>query len=66
MISSSTLRLPQSLHVATATATQLPTQTIPRIESQQLFGNSALIYIGHNGEQYRLQRTRANKLILTK
>jgi len=62
--STSTLTLPQSF--LSALTTSAPEQATPHIESQQLFGSGTLLFIGHNGEQYRLQRTRANKLILTK
>jgi hemin uptake protein HemP len=41
--------------------------TQPRaVDSQSLFGNSAVLLIHHQGETYRLQMTRQGKLILTK
>jgi len=37
-----------------------------RIASQELFGESAVVLIEHQGETYSLRRTRLGKLILTK
>lgn len=37
-----------------------------RVYSEQLLGNSPELLILHQGEEYRLRRTRAGKLILTK
>jgi hemin uptake protein HemP len=39
---------------------------LPVLDSAQLFAASHEIWIEHNGEIYRLQRTKAGKLILTK
>ncbi|SFP44151.1 Hemin uptake protein hemP [Nitrosomonas cryotolerans] len=36
------------------------------IRSDHLFLNNDVIFIQHQGEQYRLRRTRNGKLILTK
>lgn len=41
-------------------------QTIPRIPSGWLFDKNDEVLIAHQGEQYRLRRTRNGKLILTK
>lgn len=38
----------------------------PLIDSAALFAGNSEIWIDHNGERYRLQRTKAGKLILTK
>ncbi len=49
------------------TRTSLPAAVPPtRISSEQLLGNAREVLIEHAGEVYRLQRTRAGKLILTK
>ncbi len=41
--------------------------TVPRpLESAALFGSLNEILIAHQGETYRLRRTRQGKLILTK
>ena len=37
-----------------------------RIYSDSLFSQGDEVFIQHQGEQYRLRRTRAGKLILTK
>ncbi|GAB1394441.1 hypothetical protein MASR1M60_26050 [Rhodocyclaceae bacterium] len=39
---------------------------LPVLDSAQLFAASHEVWIEHNGEIYRLQRTKAGKLILTK
>lgn len=39
---------------------------LPVLDSAQLFAASHEVWIEHNGEIYRLQRTKADKLILTK
>lgn len=39
---------------------------VPLIASQTLFGDCKALLIEHNGQQYRLQITKQNKLILTK
>lgn len=36
------------------------------IDSARLFANKKEVWISHSGERYRLQITRAGKLILTK
>jgi len=36
------------------------------IDSNALFTNGDVVFIQHQGEQYRLRRTRNGKLILTK
>lgn len=38
----------------------------PAIDSSDLFANGNEVWIEHHGERYRLQRTKAGKLILTK
>jgi hemin uptake protein HemP len=44
-----------------------PTPKNPqRIASEKLLGGAREVLIDHEGETYRLQRTRAGKLILTK
>lgn len=47
----------------TETATQ-PAQGV--LQSSELFGARQAIEIEHNGQRYRLQRTKSGKLILTK
>jgi len=37
-----------------------------RVASRELFGESAVVLIEHQGETYSLRRTRLGKLILTK
>ena len=39
---------------------------VPLIASHNLFGECKALLIEHNGQQYRLQITKQNKLILTK
>lgn len=39
---------------------------VPLISSEQLFADCKALLIEHNGQQYRLQITKQNKLILTK
>lgn len=39
---------------------------LPLISSEQLFAHCKALLIEHNGQQYRLQITKQNKLILTK
>lgn len=39
---------------------------VPLISSEQLFAQCKALLIEHNGQQYRLQITKQNKLILTK
>ncbi len=48
---------PQPLH---------ETQRVPVWTAQTLLGSGALALIEHEGQIYRLQRTRLGKLILTK
>jgi hemin uptake protein HemP len=54
----------------TSDAVQAPAPSVPagppRISSEQLLGGAREVLIEHEGETYRLQRTRAGKLILTK
>lgn len=38
----------------------------PRIDSRSLFGNAREVIIVHEQQDYRLRRTRTEKLILTK
>lgn len=38
----------------------------PRIDSRDLFGNTREVIIVHEQQNYRLRRTRTEKLILTK
>jgi hemin uptake protein HemP len=37
-----------------------------RIDSQELLGENVELIIEHAGQEYRLRKTRQNKLILTK
>jgi hemin uptake protein HemP len=37
-----------------------------RVDSQQLLGENEELIIEHAGQEYRLRKTRQNKLILTK
>lgn len=39
---------------------------LPRLRSEQLFGNSHELIIEHQGQEYRLRLTRNDKLILNK
>ncbi|MDP2261755.1 MAG: hemin uptake protein HemP [Hydrogenophaga sp.] len=41
-------------------------RTEPAVNSQTLLRGQKVVAIEHNGELYRLQNTRAGKLILTK
>jgi hemin uptake protein HemP len=54
----------------TPQAISAPTPAAPtnpqRIASEKLLGGAREVLIDHEGETYRLQRTRAGKLILTK
>jgi len=49
-------------------ATALPTTPVPRktLPLAQLLGGAQSIDLNHNGHVYRLQLTKAGKLILTK
>jgi hemin uptake protein HemP len=49
-----------------ATAPERPPAGPPVIASADLLGNAQEVWIHHNGDIYRLQETRAGKLILTK
>lgn len=51
---------PIPLHPGTAA------KRLPVIDSSKLFAGSHELWIEHNGEVYRLQRTKTGKLILTK
>lgn len=37
-----------------------------KIDSHKIFNNNNMIVIIHNGQEYQLRITKANKLILTK
>lgn len=39
---------------------------LPKLDSAKLFGAAVELLIEHNGELYRLRKTRRGKLILTK
>ena len=43
----------------------LPAGAAPVLESEALFGRHQEVVIRHNGRDYRLRRTRFDKLILT-
>ncbi len=56
-------------HLNAPTKTVQPTQAAVRpavLFSADLLGSGQAIEIEHNGQRYRLQTTRAGKLILTK
>ncbi|MBP7581717.1 MAG: hemin uptake protein HemP [Vogesella sp.] len=44
----------------------LPAELLDIISSDSLFAQRKALLIEHNGQQYRLQITKQNKLILTK
>lgn len=44
----------------------LPAELLDVISSDSLFAQRKALLIEHNGQQYRLQITKQNKLILTK
>ncbi|SFF32263.1 Hemin uptake protein HemP [Fontimonas thermophila] len=46
--------------------TPRPATTIPRVRSDELLRGSREIVIEHRGEEYRLLRTRNDRLILNK
>ena len=56
----------ESQHCAPERAEALSPQRPPLVCSEQLMKGHRAIEISHNGELYRLQRTRQGKLILTK
>lgn len=41
-------------------------QPVPRIRSEDLFGNLNEVVLLHEGQHYRLRRTRNGKLLLNK
>jgi len=43
-----------------------PVQLKPRIRSEALFGDANEVVVVHEGQYYRLRRTRNGKLILNK
>ncbi|MCD1125738.1 hemin uptake protein HemP [Jinshanibacter sp. LJY008] len=43
-----------------------PASPLPRVTSQQLLGESGILLIQHQGQQYQLRITKTGKLILTK
>ena len=49
-----------------AVATQLSAKGPRTISSRYILGNDKVVIIQHEDEMYRLQRTTAGKLILTK
>jgi hemin uptake protein HemP len=51
---------------ATVSGALAPTRPPTRITSHTLFGTATEVQIDHNGVLYRLRRTAAGKLILTK
>lgn len=55
-----------SIDANTPEETQWNISRLPVLDSAQLFAASHEVWIEHNGEIYRLQRTKAGKLILTK
>jgi hemin uptake protein HemP len=55
IINAETLNLPASRCVI-----------LPKLDSAKLFGAAVELLIEHNGELYRLRKTRRGKLILTK
>ncbi|MDC7717920.1 hemin uptake protein HemP [Vogesella sp. DC21W] len=50
----------------TPSAPALPAELVDIISSDSLFAQRKALLIEHNGQQYRLQITKQNKLILTK
>ncbi|UDM17417.1 hemin uptake protein HemP [Vogesella sp. XCS3] len=50
----------------TPNAPALPAELLDIISSDSLFAQRKALLIEHNGQQYRLQITKQNKLILTK
>lgn len=58
----SVLRLPSS----PAAASTLRTSATPRVRSDELLRGNREIVIEHRGEEYRLLRTRNDRLILNK
>ncbi|AWH88832.1 hemin uptake protein HemP [Limnobaculum parvum] len=43
-----------------------PVSPLPQVSSQQLLGESDILLIQHQGQQYQLRITKTGKLILTK
>ncbi|MBK5143834.1 hemin uptake protein HemP [Budviciaceae bacterium BWR-B9] len=43
-----------------------PASPLPLVSSQQLLGESGILLIQHQGQQYQLRITKTGKLILTK
>lgn len=41
-------------------------RTLPRIHSETLFGGENEVVLVHEGQHYRLRRTRSGKLLLNK
>jgi hemin uptake protein HemP len=45
---------------------KMPEDISPKVASTELLQGGKFLLIQHNGDEYRLQLTRNNKLILTK
>jgi hemin uptake protein HemP len=57
---------PAAQHALPGHAPQLAEEHLPVLSSDSLFARHKALLIEHNGQQYRLQITKQNKLILTK
>ena len=63
------IAMPESVQPVAEVAAQPPTAKLPAREawrSEELLGERTEVLIWHNGEAYRLRRTRQGKLILYK
>jgi hemin uptake protein HemP len=58
--------LANNLSVDTQPEIDLPVDQTPVVRSEALLKEARVVLIQHKGELYRLQETRAGKLILTK
>lgn len=56
----------QTTVASTPSTAALPAELLDIISSDSLFAQRKALLIEHNGQQYRLQITKQNKLILTK
>jgi hemin uptake protein HemP len=56
----------QTTVASTPSTPALPAELLDIISSDSLFAQRKALLIEHNGQQYRLQITKQNKLILTK
>lgn len=60
------MKAPIQRESSTSDAMRVTTSQPRRLESTTLFGARDEVLIAHQGETYRLRRTRQGKLILTK